>query len=69
MTVYCRIEEDYVEHEDSGRAVGGTKATCYRCGHVTTAYGSTEGSKTRCLCLMREQCPKGESNYYQEDRG
>ena len=69
MTVYCQVEDDYVEHEDSGRAVAGTRAKCYRCGHETIAYGTTEGSRKRCLCLMREQCPRGESNYYEEDCG
>lgn len=66
MVVHCKVESDYVEHEDSGREVEGTVATCERCGHVTKAYGSSNGSRKRCLVLMREQCPKGESNYYME---
>jgi hypothetical protein len=69
MKVYCHIEDDYVEDEDSGRYVSGTRATCYRCDHETTAFGTTEGSRKRCLYLMGQECPKGESNFYEEDRG
>lgn len=66
MTVHCDVRHDEVEHEDSGRMVAGTRATCERCGHETIAYGSSDGSRKRCLMLMREQCPNGESNYYVE---
>ena len=68
MIVYCRVEEDEVEHDDSGRYVSGTKATCYRCGHETTSCGTSEGSRKRCLYLMGQECPKGEGNFYEEDR-
>ena len=67
MIVHCTIEDDYVEHEDSGRSVPGTVAICLKCGHTTKAYGTTEGSRKRCLYLMRQECPQGESNYYVED--
>jgi hypothetical protein len=68
MKVYCRIEDDEVEHEDSGRVVPGVVATCLRCGHVTKAYGTGEGSRKRCLCLMRDECPNAENNYYADAR-
>ena len=55
---------------DSGRAQAGVEGTCTRCGNTEQSFGESERSKNRCLALMRENCPEGESNYYvAEDRG
>jgi hypothetical protein len=69
MTVHCWVQIDEVEHEDSGRMIEGIRAKCQRCDHETIAYGSSEGSRKRCLMLMRETCPNGENNFYVEDHG
>jgi len=42
-------------------------ATCTRCGHQTESYGNSDASVKRCLVLMREECPKGENNFYVTD--
>lgn len=62
-TIRCGIEETELEN-DSGRVIDGVEATCSRCGHTTESFGTGEGSIRRCLVLMREECPRGETNYY-----
>lgn len=52
---------------DDGREVESVEANCTRCGHTTTSFGTAEASVKRCLALMREQCPKGENNFYKQD--
>jgi len=63
--VNCRIEETYI-YTDDDREVEGCVATCGRCGRTTQSFGHSEGSKKRCLVLMRERCPNEEKNYYVE---
>lgn len=65
MTVRCDVEEDEVENEN-GRMVEATRATCGRCDHETFAYGTGDVSRRRCLWLMNQECPNGESNFYVE---
>jgi len=65
MKVECEIEEADIDG-DYG-TVSGIRATCTRCGHETESGGSEESSILRCLVLMREECPKGESNFYSEE--
>lgn len=62
--VHCDITIESFPN-DAGYEVEGTTATCSRCNYVTRSYGTTEGSKKRCLFLMKQECPKGESNYYE----
>ncbi len=45
----------------------GVRATCSECGHETTAFGTAGDSRRRCLALLRDECPMGESNWYEED--
>ena len=63
--VNCEIEETYI-YNDEGREVEGCVATCGRCGHTTESYGRSDGSKNRCLILLRNECPNEENNYYVE---
>jgi hypothetical protein len=65
MKVACEVEEIVIENE-AGIEVGGVQVTCPRCGHSTESYGTGEQSIKRCLVLLREGCPKGESNFYIE---
>ena len=65
MRVACTIEEIELEN-DSGRLVESVEATCGRCGHTTESFGTGDGSRARCLVLLREECPKGERNHYVE---
>jgi len=69
MIVACTIEYMTLEHEESGRDIDSVQATCNRCDHVTQSYGDTPASVRRCLLLMRDECPKGEQNYYRAEDG
>lgn len=45
--------------------VEGVEATCERCGHTEESFGTSEASMKRCALLMRENCPRGEKNFYE----
>lgn len=66
MRVSCVVDEAEIEN-DEGRMVDGIEVTCSRCGHLTASFGTSDASVRRCLALMREECPGGESNYYVAD--
>lgn len=54
-------------HSDrANKEVAGTIAECLKCGHKTQSFGVEEGSKKRCLVLLKSECPKKESNFYVE---
>ena len=59
-SVKCSVAEDRID----GRP--GVVACCGRCGHSTTSFGTGEASVRRCLALLREECPRGEINFYEE---
>lgn len=62
----CEVEE--VEREnDRGMLIAAVTAECSRCGHKTEAFGTSRKSVLRCLALMREECPKNESNFYVDE--
>lgn len=65
-TVRCSI--DYISLDgDYGNEIPSVSATCGRCGYETESYGQSEASILRCLVLMREDCPEGEENWYEEE--
>lgn len=66
MRVECTFEETELEN-DEGREVPGVIAECGRCGHTVESFGTGEASRKRCLALMREQCPEGETNFYVDE--
>jgi hypothetical protein len=68
MRVNVSIAVTELERDD-GRPIDGICATCDRCAHTTESYGTHGGSVRRCLALMREECPRGEENFYIADRG
>src|SRR5262245_10690195 len=53
------------EQASDGNDIPSVCAECRRCGHETESYGRSMRSVRRCLVLSREECPLGESNYYQ----
>jgi hypothetical protein len=61
--VQCDIEESYIAN-DYGKEVESVIATCGKCGHITECFGRSDASRRRCLFLMGEECPNGESNFY-----
>ena len=57
---------DFTEVDgDHGGWVDGVQVTCDRCGHKVASGGTHDGSFARCAALLREECPLGESNYYE----
>lgn len=66
MKVECEVEE-IEQVNESGRTQASVKVTCSECGHCTTSFGTGEKSVRRCLVLLKEECPRGETNYYVTD--
>jgi hypothetical protein len=66
VKIACSIDFTELETLD-GYPIDGVCATCFRCGHETESFGTSDRSIRRCLVLMREECPEGENNYYVDD--
>lgn len=58
---------NYVDLDGDYGTVEGVEVTCDRCGHSEESFGTGDGSLKRCAFLLRENCPRGESNYYEVD--
>lgn len=63
--IKCEVEYSSQEN-DYGTYSECIVATCPKCGHETTSWGSSESSVKRCLVLLNEECPEGENNFYVE---
>lgn len=61
--VPCYITQGTEENE-SGYEVTCTYAECSKCGQETMSFGDSDESVTRCLAMLREECPRGENNFY-----
>ena len=57
------FEEIEIENED-GRDVPGLQATCRRCDHAVSVFGTTDRSENYAFVLLHQECPNGEHNYY-----
>lgn len=58
---------DYVDLDGDYSTVEGVEVTCNKCGHSEESFGTEEESLKRCAYLLRENCPRGESNFYLVD--
>ena len=61
------VDIDQEEVEGDYGYVEGLRLTCGRCGHDVTVFGTTDRSAQRGAIMLREECPKGENNYYDVD--
>lgn len=61
--VECEVEEVKLEN-DRKFLVKGVRVECGRCNHKTESFGTGPKSITRCIMLLKEECPLGETNYY-----
>lgn len=57
----------YLEVDGDFGPVEGIEMTCDECGFAVECAGTHDGSKKRCAFLLREGCPRNESNYYETD--
>jgi hypothetical protein len=62
MLIRCTWEE--VDLDGDYGSVDSVMVTCPRCGHETESFGTDTPSLDRCLVLLREECPREESNFY-----
>ena len=63
MKVSVEVEETTLRTDD-GNHIPGVVVRCPRCGAEEQSYGTSARSVSRCIVLLKEHCPKGESNYY-----
>jgi len=61
--IECEIVYDE-EENDNGYMTECVRAICTECKHETMSFGTSEASVKRCLAVMREECPEGQSNFY-----
>jgi len=64
--VTCEVEQVDLTNEN-GKPVPGLRVTCTKCGEQTESFGQRGRSLRRCLALMKEECPRGEENYYKTE--
>jgi hypothetical protein len=64
--VFLRVKaiSETVEIDGDYTSVEGIRLTCERCGHEVEVYGTEERSLSRAAVMLKEECPKGERNYY-----
>jgi len=62
MRVTATVEETDLPGEF--RDVPGLTVTCEYCGHSVEVYGTGDASAKRGAVMLREECPKGEHNFY-----
>lgn len=56
-----------VELDGDYATVEGVQVECDKCGHVEEAFGRSESSILSCAARLRENCPRGEKNFYITD--
>lgn len=61
QTAHVELDGDY-------GTVEGVELTCDRCGHSEESFGTGDASLMRCALLLRENCPRGEKNFYVVDQ-
>lgn len=66
MRVACSIWLTRVPGDEVPE-VDGVEVVCGRCQKRTHAIGESEWSARAALAKLREQCPKGESNFYADE--
>lgn len=57
----------YIEVEGDYGPVEGVELTCDECGLSVESAGTHDGAVKRCAYLLREGCPREESNFYKTD--
>ena len=62
MLVSVEIYEDEIEG-DYG-TVSGLRLECSRCSHSVGVGGTGEASAKRGACMLRDECPYAENNFY-----
>lgn len=65
MKVRATIE--MAELEGDYGPVDGLTVTCERCGHSVEIFGRSESSELRGAAQLREECPRGEKNFYKAE--
>ena len=69
QTVRVTVEEIELDGDKGGRGeVPSVRVTCARCSHEVEVYGTSDDSVTRGCVMLREECPRGESNFYVAQR-
>ena len=58
---------DYVDLDGDYGTIEGVELTCDRCGHSEESLGTSDASIQRCAILLRENCPRRETNFYEVD--
>jgi CII-binding regulator of phage lambda lysogenization HflD len=72
MRVPCAVDEitltgDYDDADGDPVNVRGVCVTCSRCDQTAEVYGTSARSVRRGLVMLREECPRGENNFYVAD--
>lgn len=64
--IRATVEEIELEGEYGGM-IDSVEVTCSKCNHSVEVYGSRAVSILRGCVMLREECPRGEKNFYWTD--
>lgn len=62
MRVRAQVHEEDIEGDYT--SVPGLVITCTRCQHSVEVFGTEAASAQRGAVMLREECPRGEKNFY-----
>jgi hypothetical protein len=62
------VDIHHTDFEGDYGQVHGLGLVCERCGHKVEVAGTGDASARRGAQMLRDECPKGESNYYDVGR-
>ena len=58
------VDVDESDLDGDYGTVPGLVLTCTRCGHSVEVFGTEDRSAERGAVMLREDCPRGENNFY-----
>jgi hypothetical protein len=61
--VKAEVDEIYIEGDYT--EVPSVSVTCSKCGHQVSVFGRSDASRRRGAVMLKEECPEGETNYYE----
>jgi hypothetical protein len=62
-----KVEIDHTDIDADYGSVDGLCLVCKRCGYEVGVAGTSGDSARRGAVMLREECPRGENNFYEVD--
>ena len=64
-SIFVEVEE--IEMQGDFKMIDGIEVTCTECNHKVECFGRSDRSVMRACTMLRDECPRGESNFYKKE--